>query len=820
MLRHRLASFFDPKSLIVISDMDLPILTAVPAALGPKTTALRICDEHSFEDLIQENPLNKENKRELAVVCVKPSLLAKVLNYLEGAPPKALIMLQSDQVDMEPKQMQNMVRDWVKEHKCMLLGPRSFGVQRPHLNLNLSRGDIAGTGRVAMVSQSRMLLMSILDWTLDINVGLSTVVSLGEVINIDIHDIIEYLAGDTRTDSIVLYLDKLTIGRELLSAIRNASSVKPVVILRAGRTDPILIGSDHVFDAALRRSGAVRVDYFVDLFSALKALTHKRRPKGGRIALFANGRAQAQLMQDVMLSESQVMKMAEPSFETKKQLSAILGPGCLVNNPIIAYESVTGEMLKQCMEILQADAGVDAIMPLLSPDVSTDMPEVVQSLIDFNPKAKKPILTTLLGEKVMKPLRRQLDLAGTPSFRTPETALKGMQALISYHYNQQLLQQVRIPLFIMQTPDTEAGLDLINNMRAQKRRDMSQEEARSLLSYYRADISWGENEQDESYSIDDDIPSVRILVKRDPIFGPWIYFGEGGHEVKIPSSDQGLDLPPLNAYLAAQLIERSRIYRQEIQTYVEPHIYQKLQKLLEVVSDLVTDYPGIEELDINPIVLGHNQLNVHRVKVRLTEQCMPDLPEETGYKHMAIYPYPHHLIQNLRFKDGREWTIRPIRPEDAEQMQNFIRDLSEQSRYLRFVSMMKELTPKMLARYTYVDYHRELALVATTSVPNPENRGLPKEIIIGLAHYLRNADGVGAEYALVISDDWQGQGLGRTLMTKLLDEAKDQGLDYIEGVILTNNKPMLGLMTSLGLTNDPDPEDPGMRRVWMPLKSS
>lgn len=818
MLRHRLASFFDPKSLIVISDIDLPILTAVPASLGPKTTALRISPEQNFEQLVAEHPLDADCRRELAVVCVEHSRMEKVLNYLEAAPPKALIILQPDHVDMEPKQTQNMVRDWVKAHNVMLLGPRSFGIQRPHANLNLSRADIAKTGRVALVSQSRMLLMSILDWTLDINVGLSALVSLGEVINIDVHDIIEYLAGDPRTDSIVLYLDKLTIGRELLSAIRNAASVKPVVILRAGRTDPILIGSDQVFDAALRRSGAVRVDYFVDLFSALKALTHKRRPKGGRIALFANGRAQAQLMQDVMLTESQVMKMAELSFETKKQLSAILGPGCLVNNPIIAYESVTGEMLKQCLEILQADANVDAIMPLLSPDVSTDMPEVVQSLIDFNPKAKKPILTTLLGEATMKPLRRALDQSGTPSFRTPETALKGMQALISYHYNQQLLQQVRIPFFITQTPDTEAGLALINSLRADQRRELTQDEAQTLLKHYRADVAWGGDERDEQYSLDDDIPSVRIMVKRDPIFGPWIYFGEGGHEVKIQSDDQGLDLPPLNAYLAAQLIERSRIYRQEIQTYIEPHIYQKLQKLLEVVSDLVTDYPGIEEIDINPIVIGHNQLNVHRAKICLTENVMPDLPEETGYKHMAIYPYPSHLIEHLRFKDGREWTIRPIRPEDADQMQTFIRELSEESRYLRFVSMMRELTPKMLARYTYVDYHRELALVATTIVPNPENRGLPKEIIIGLAHYLRNADGVGAEYALVISDDWQGHGLGRKLMSKLLDEAKDQGLDYIEGVVLSNNKPMLGLMTSIGLINDPDPEDPSMRRVWMPFK--
>lgn len=818
MLRHRLAAFFEPTSLILISDIELPILSALPATLGKKTTVLRIDEDNSLEQQIREHPLEPGKGQELAVVCVEPSRLERTLSYLSDAPPKALILLQPDHVDVDPKETQNLVRDWVKQHGCMLLGPRSFGIQRPHLNLNLSRAQGASAGRVALVSQSRMLLMSVLDWALDINVGLSSMVSLGEVVNVDIPDVIDYLAGDHRTDSIVVYLDKLGAGRELISAIRNAASIKPVVVLRAGRTDPTLMGNDQVFDAALRRSGAVRVDYFVDLFSSLKALSHKRRPKGGRIAIFANGRGQAQLMQDVMLSENHIMKMADLSNETQQQLKEVLGPGCLVNNPVIAYDSITAEKLKQCLEIIQSDMSVDAVMPLLSPDVATDMPALAQSLIDFGPKAKKPILSTLLGELTMKPLRRLLDQAGSPSFRTPETALKGMHALISYHYNQQLLQQVSIPLFMTRTPDTETGLDLINGLRAEKRRDLTSEEIAVLFNAYNADISWGEDSEDEQYSMDDDIPSVRIKVQRDPIFGPWIYFGEGGHEVKIPSDDQGLDLPPLNAYLAAQLIERSRVYRQEIQTYIEPHIYQKLQKLLEVVSDLVTDYPGVEEIDINPIVIGRNRLNVHRAKVRLTEKVMPDQPEETGYKHMAIYPYPSYLVEHVKFKGDFDGVIRPIRPEDAEQMQTFIRDLSEQSRYMRFVSMMKELTPKMLARYTYVDYHRELALVATTMVPNPENRGLPKEIIIGLAHYLRNADGVGAEYALVISDDWQGHGLGRLLMSKLLAEAKDQGLDYIEGVVLTNNKPMLGLMTGLGLTNDPDPDDPSMRRVWMPFK--
>ncbi|NOL49944.1 GNAT family N-acetyltransferase [Pelistega europaea] len=816
MLRHRLASFFDPKSLIVITDKDLPILQEVPPALGKRTTILHIQAGQTFEQVADEMPLSEA--KELALICVTPSLLPQVLNYLEFSPPKALLMLAPNTVDVAPKETKALLQQWTSDHKVMMLGSRSFGVQRPHLNLNLSRSPLAKAGKVAVVSQSRMLVMSVLDWALDTNVGLSTVVSLGETQDVDMPEIIEYLAGDPRTDSIALYLDKFSSGRELISAIRMAASVKPVVVLRAGRTDDKLMGSDQVFDAALRRSGAVRVSYFVDLFSTLKALSHKRRPKGGRVAVIANGRAQAQLMMDEMLSSSQIMKKADFSPSTMTKLTEILGTSSLVENPIITYESVTGNKLIDCIKALQEDANVDAIMPILAPDDATDMSDVVEQLAAFTPKMTKPVLNTLLGEYSMKPLRKVIDQSGSPAFRTPETALSGMHALISYHYNQQLLQQIRIPLLDMATPDRQAGIDLINGVRTQQRRQLTSEEGHQLLKFYHADIQWGEHQEDEQYSVEDDIPALKILVKRDPVFGPWIYFGEGGHEVKIPENDRGLDLPPLNAYLAAQLIERSRLYQQELQVYVEPPIFKKLQKLLEVVSELVTDFPGIEELEINPIIIGYRDLNVHDIRIKLTEQFMPDMPEETGYTHMAIYPYPDHLIEHHTFKDGREWTLRPIRPEDADQMQDFIRELSDESRYMRFVSMMKELSPKMLTRYTYVDYHKELALVATTTIPNPENRGLPKEIIIGLAHYLRNADGVGAEYALVIADNWQGHGLGRKLMSKLLEEAKDQGLEYIEGVVLANNKPMLGLMTGLGLINDMDPEDPMMRRVWMSFK--
>jgi acetyltransferase len=163
--------------------------------------------------------------------------------------------------------------------------------------------------------------------------------------------------------------------------------------------------------------------------------------------------------------------------------------------------------------------------------------------------------------------------------------------------------------------------------------------------------------------------------------------------------------------------------------------------------------------------------------------------------------------------------LRPIRPEDADALQAFIRGLSEQSRYMRFVSAMRELTPHMLARYTQVDYHRELALVAVTQLPNPAHRGHPQTSIVGFAHYLRNADGRGAEYALVIGDAWQRRGLGRALMQALIEAAREQGLEYIDGFVLAANHPMLALMSRLGFTAERDGDDATMRKVWLALAS-
>ena len=191
--------------------------------------------------------------------------------------PKALIILPCTDTAPAPASLKTGIVEWAEANNCLLLGTRAFGVQRPLKGLNLRRIPLVHAGKVAVVSKSRMMLMAVLDWAAQSGVGVSTAVSTGELPGVSLPQIVEYLAGDTYTTSIVIYMDKLSEGRALVSALRAAASAKPVVVFRAGRMDPELLGDDNVFNAAVRRSGAVRANYILELFSALKTVNHIRR---------------------------------------------------------------------------------------------------------------------------------------------------------------------------------------------------------------------------------------------------------------------------------------------------------------------------------------------------------------------------------------------------------------------------------------------------------------------------------------------------------------------------------------------------------------
>jgi acetyltransferase len=812
MPRHDLDAVFEPRTVLVVADQPLPLVQDPPRWLQGALTFVQTQQDAPVvvpDTLAGVGPASRLDQ---ALVCVAPQRLPEVLQALKACRPRSLVLLPHSQPSVDPVEDLIYCRSWGALNDCGILGPRTFGVQRPHLGLNLSlQHKLVLGGRVALVAQSRSIAAAVLDWAEDISLGFSAVVSVGDEADVDIPAVLDYLAMDRRTDSIALYLEEASSSRRFTSALRAAASVKPVVVLKAGRKGDDSPAQDAVFDALLRRAGAVRIRYFVQLFSALKVLVHARRTRGRKIALFSNGNGAAQLALDVMDDNESVFP-AELSLASLKALNDLLESGATARNPVITYAQLTPEKVRRIVAILAEDQGVDGVLVLLSPDPLSDLHGVARQLAAMAPDARKPIITCFLGDASMRPLRHVLDGVGTPAFRTPESAANAFGILGSYHYNQTLSQQTLPPEPLGKPPRLDEARELVRRAQNERRHSLTADECRQLLDCFHIQL----RDASDTPPSDDSLP-MAIRVHRDSKFGPYIMFGSGGQDALISASPRAVELPPLNRYLARKLVQRSSLWRRALSRQMTPDAFEALLDTLERISQLCSETPSLETLVIDPLFAGDMQLVAHAIRIELRSESMLVLPETTGYGHMAIHPYPRRLVQARTFKDGQQWMLRPIRPEDAEPLQEFVRGLSDESRYMRFVSMMRELTPRMLARYTRIDYDRELALVATVQVPNPEHRGHPREQIIGLAHYLRNADGRGAEYALVIGDAWQRRGLGAQLMGGLIDAAEEQGLTYIDGLVLASNRPMLSLMTHLGFRNDAAEEDPSMRRVWLDL---
>jgi acetyltransferase len=766
------------------------------------------------------NGLVQGDRVDLVVVCMPPLLLQRTLFNLVRVKPRAVILMAHDAVDPSPDRTRELCALWAQKYKVALLGPYSFGLQRPHLGLNLSQHPVlARSGRAALIAQSRTIMASVMDWADDAHIGFSAVVAISDEAFTSLPEVLDYLASDPRTDSIALYIDETGYSREFMSALRAAASVKPVVVLKSGATLDTE-QANAAFDAALRRAGAVRVRYYIQLFAALKVFTHSHRPKGPRMAVISNGEGPAQLALDMSNSKGPVVK-AELTAATRRRLGKLLEPGARALNPIVTHSPLMPSMVTEMIDYVTQDSGVDGVLLVFAPDARTDFYALTDELINTIKRSTKPVLPCFIGEASMRPIRRLLDDVGTPAFRTPESAANAFGVLASYHYNQQLLLQIQPAEPNYATPRVIAARELIAQSYADGQTTLGTKQALVLFEKFNLifnDTLENSLSQNNMVSEIKETPiAYRISVIRDKRFGPVIRFSAGGVMGSLAPLDDGVDLAPLNLFLSSRLVKRSQIWQRLGRHAVSPAAFRDLLNMLEWVSDLVSECAEVDTVTIDPLELHGEAWFARRAEIKLIEPEHLRHLHTVGYNHMAIHPYPRRWVQRLVLKDGTGCLIRPIQPDDASALQIFVRGLSDEARYMRFVSLMRELTPKMLARYTLIDYHRELALIAT--VPRTNEHGQSVNMIVGLAHYLRNRDGRTAEYALVVADDWQGRGLGRQLMSRLIDAARDQGLELIEGLVIGSNRPMRNLMQTFGMVDDVDAEDASMRRIWIALNA-
>jgi len=353
--------------------------------------------------------------------------------------------------------------------------------------------------------------------------------------------------------------------------------------------------------------------------------------------------------------------------------------------------------------------------------------------------------------------------------------------LASYQINQQLLLQVPEPFSLDPKPNITLAKNVIEKAILENRKSLHREESIMILQAFGIPMA--------AELSPEHLRDLKIGVMRDSVFGPVINLGTESELFEM-MQDRVFTLPPLNSFLARQLINKTYIPKM---TGVDIH---KILNILLRVSEMICEIPEIKALEIHSLLSHQNSGEVCDVEIIIDRYLHPI----QRYSHMAIHPYPNQLISTVPISKNHSAIIRPIKPEDAEITQAFMRNLSSQSRYFRFMQHIRELTSTMLVRLTQIDYDREMTFIATYAHHE-------KEIGIGLAHYVTNPDGESCEFAIVIADEWQNKGIGSKLMNALTREAKAQQLTVMVGFVIATNTSMLELTQRLGfvVTNSDDP---------------
>jgi acetyltransferase len=822
-----------------------------------------------------------QSRHDLAVIALPAEQIAAALDVAGRIHCRAALIVSTGIDATQAEALHEIAR----HHGMYLLGPNSMGFQRPKEALNISAlGPLAQKGTLALVSQSGALTASTLDWASENGVGFSLVVSLGPQTCLDIAEVLDFLTDDRSTQSILVYLEGIRDARRFMSALRAAAITKPVIVLKSGRQPAgagaalthsgAIVGSDDVFDAALRRAGAVRVDSFVQLFSAAKCLASRYLPVGKRLAVVTNGGGPGVLAADRI--NERKLQLAHLPAPAAAELAPQLPADASLSGLLDLGEDADASHFRAAVSACAGSREVDGLLAILSPKEGHEPEAVARALADAQPGIGKPLLTCWMGDRRVAKARAVLNNAGIPTFRTPEAAVDAFSNIASFHENQQLLQQTPPPLTLPDKPDLQGARILIESVLAERRKVLTEMESKAVLSAFNLPVTKtilarSANEAmliatqlgfPVALKIDSpDIPhksdvrgvalnvnntaAVRdtwhdmmgtvsrlrpdaringvtvqnmsgkpsgrelyIGVTTDELFGPVIAFGAGGAMIEL-IADRAVELPPLNQFIAQRLMERVRS-AELLQAWrgAPPVDREALESILLRVSEMVCALPHLREMDINPVIVDADGALIVDARI-----VVDDAPAgNADYSRLAIPPYPSDIEKEWPMPGGRHYIVRPIRPDDADMLQEFARNLSPESRYFRFISSLRELTPRMLARFTLIDYDREMALVATHAERRFDAEGGARnERIIAVSRYITNPDRSTCEFSLVVADDFAGQGIGSRMMLSLMELARANGLIHMEGLVLARNVNMLKLMHSLGFEIRAYPDDTDFR---------
>lgn len=809
---------------------------------------------------------------DLAVICTPAATVPGLIAELGAIGTRAAVVVTAG---LDAAQKQAML-DAARPHLLRILGPNCIGLLSPALGLNASFAHVdALPGPLAFVSQSGALVTAVLDWARARGIGFSHLISLGEHADVDFGDLLDHLANDGATRAILLYAESITAPRKFMSAARAAGRNKPVIIVKAGRSahgvkaaashTGALAGSDTVVDAAIRRAGLLRVDTLADLFIAAQTLARFGDSTSEALTIVTNGGGAGVMAADA--AERAGVTLAEPGPGLIATLDRALPAHWSRGNPIDLIGDAPLERYTAALSALLADPAAGALLFVQAPTAIVRSDDVARALLPVVRGARDRVLACWLGDGAVASARALFAQAGIADFETPEDAVRAFALLQTYRRNQALLMQTPAASE-NPPPDLAAARAPFETALAEGRAWLHEHEAKAVLAAcgiptvptravapdpeaavaaaealgwpvalkivspaitHKTDVGGVTLNLADAAALREAATAMLARVRErrpdaqitgftvqpmarrprahelivgasiDPSFGPVVLCGEGGTAVEV-IADTAIGLPPLNRSLARDLVARTRVSRRLAGYRDRPAAdLDALHDVLIAVSQMLADLPHLAELDINPLWLDEHGALALDARIRVSPTPV------AGPERFAIRPYPTQWVRRHDW-NGRDITVRPVRAEDAAQHREFLEALAPEDLRMRIFYSRRALGPGELARLTQIDYDREIVFVA-------EEAGRT----LGVVRAAADPDNVEAEFGIIVRSELKGSGLGRLLMARLVEHARERGTQRLVGLVLRENLAMRRLAAETGFTLDPARGEPGVDCWVLPL---
>ncbi|MGB8647133.1 MAG: bifunctional acetate--CoA ligase family protein/GNAT family N-acetyltransferase [Anaerolineae bacterium] len=809
---------------------------------------------------------------DLAVICTPATTIPAIIAECVDREIKGAVIISAGFKEVGPAgvELERQILEHARRGKMRVVGPNCLGVMSPISGLNATFASaMAEQGSVGFISQSGALCTAVLDWSLKEHVGFSAFVSMGSMLDIGWGDLIYYLGDDPKTKSIVIYMETIGDARSFMSAAREVSRTKPIIVIKPGRTAAAakaaashtgsLTGSDDVLDAAFRRSGVLRVNDISDLFHMAEVLAKQPRPRGPRLTIVTNAGGPGVLATDALITGGG--ELSDITEETMNHLNQFLPAVWSHNNPIDVIGDASPERYAKTLEVCVKDPNSDGLLVILTPQAMTEPTRTAELLRDATKEGfHKPVIASWMGGDDVARGEQVLNEANIPTFPYPDTAAQMYNYMWRYTQNQRgLYETPSLAEAGENGTDRTAADKIIAEVRKGGRTILTEFESKQLLAAYGIPIVQtiiATSPEDackfaeqigypvvlklysETITHKTDVGGVQLnLTDADDVrrayesikasvtekkgaehfqgvtvqpmiklegyelilgssidlqFGPVLLFGMGGQLVEV-FKDRSLGLPPLNTTLARRMMERTKIYAAlKGVRGRKPVDLAALEQLLVRFSQLVAEQRWIKEIDINPLLASPERLLAldARVVIHDSEVTEEQLPR------LAIRPYPRRYVQPWTMRSGETATIRPIRPEDEPMLVKFHEKLSAHTVYLRYfqtLELSRRIEHERLARICFIDYDREMALVAERI--NPESK---EQEVVGVGRLSKVHGQNEAEYAILVSDEFQGSGLGTELLSRLIQVAREEKVGRVVAYMLTENVGMRRVSEKLG----------------------